>query len=108
MGQKDVDAFVRLYMAPGMQHCGGGPGPNVLGAGPNSSAGEFTIFSVMEKWVESGKAPEKIVATKFKTDGNASSGVARTRPLCAYPQVARYSGSGSSDDAANFSCVAPK
>jgi hypothetical protein len=107
MGQKETDSFLRLYMAPGMQHCGGGPGPNVLGAGPNSAAGEFTLFSAMEKWVESGKAPEKIVATKFKTDGNAASGVLRTRPLCAYPQVARYSGSGSTDDAANFSCVAP-
>src|SRR5262249_44776990 len=108
MGQKDVDSFVRLYMAPGMQHCGGGPGPNILGAGPNSSAGEFTIFAAMTKWVENGKAPEKIIATKFKTDNNASSGAVRTRPLCAFPQVARYSGSGSTDDAASFSCVAPK
>ena len=108
MGQKDVDSFVRLYMAPGMQHCGGGPGPNVLGAGPNTSAGEFTIFSAMERWVEKGQAPEKIVATKFKTDNNAQSGVSRTRPLCAYPQVARYNGSGSTDEAANFTCSAPK
>jgi len=54
--------------------------------------------------VEQGSAPDKILATKYKTDGDPSSGVARTRPLCPYPQVARYQGSGSIDDAANFAC----
>ena len=58
--------------------------------------------------MEQSSAPDKIIATKFKTDGNPASGVARTRPLCPYPQVARYSGSGSIDEAANFACVEPK
>ena len=99
MGQKDSDSFTRLYMVPGMQHCGGGPGPNSFG-GP--------ITTALERWVEQRSAPDKIIATKFKTDGDPASGVARTRPLCPYPQVARYFGSGSIDEAANFSCVVPK
>jgi hypothetical protein len=98
MGRKDVDSFTRLYMVPGMQHCSGGPGPNSFG-GP--------ITAALERWVEQGSAPDKIIATKFKVDGNPASGVARTRPLCPYPQVARYSGSGNIDDAANFACVVP-
>jgi feruloyl esterase len=99
MGRKDADSFTQLYMVPGMQHCGGGPGPNSFG-GPMTAA--------LERWVEQGSAPGKIIATKLKTDGNPASGVARTRPLCPYPQVARYSGSGSIDEAANFACVVPK
>jgi feruloyl esterase len=98
MGRKDADSFTQLYMVPGMQHCGGGPGPNSFG-GP--------ITAALERWVEQGSAPDKIIATKFKVDGNPASGVARTRPLCPYPQVAQYSGSGSIDDAANFACVVP-
>jgi hypothetical protein len=99
MGRKGTDSFTQLYMVPGMQHCGDGPGPNSFG-GPMTAA--------LERWVEQGSAPGKIIATKVKTDRNPASGVARTRPLCPYPQVARYSGSGSIDEAANFACVAPK
>lgn len=99
MGRKEADGFTRLYMVPGMQHCGGGPGPNSF---------RLPMTVALEQWVEQSSAPEKIIATKFKTDGNPASGVARTRPLCPYPQVAQYSGSSSIDDAANFSCVVPK
>jgi feruloyl esterase len=76
-------------MAPGMAHCQGGEGPN-----------EFDELGAMERWVEKGEAPQQIVAS-HKTDGK----VDRTRPLCPYPQVARYQGNGSVDDAANFACV---
>ena len=65
------------------------------------------MTSALERWVEQNSAPDKIIATKFKTD-NPASGLERTRPLCPYPQVARYSGSGSIDEAANFACVVPK
>jgi feruloyl esterase len=99
MGRKEADGFTRLYMVPGMQHCGGGPGPNSF---------RVPMTVALEQWVEQSSAPEKIIATKFKTDGNPASGLARTRPLCPYPQVSQYSGSGSIDDAANFSCVVPK
>jgi hypothetical protein len=89
-GRKTVD-FARLFMVPGMSHCAGGVGPDRNDA----------VTAVID-WVEKGKAPDQIIASKV-TDGQ----VVRTRPLCPYPQVARYSGEGSIDDAANFSCVAP-
>jgi len=63
------------------------------------------MIKSIEQWVEKGTAPAKIVATKYKDDGNPASGVVRTRPLCPYPMVAKYSGSGSTDDASNFSCA---
>jgi Tannase and feruloyl esterase len=98
MGRKDAESFTRLYMVPGMQHCIGGPGPNNFGN---------AMIAALQHWVEQGSAPDKILATKYKTDGDPSSGVARTRPLCPYPQVARYQGSGSIDEAANFACRIP-
>jgi len=102
MGQKETADFVRLYMVPGMQHCGSGPGPDSFGAtpgGPQADSGH-SMSAAIERWVEKGKAPDKIFATKY-----AAGRITRTRPLCPYPQVARYSGSGSTDDAANFTCA---
>jgi feruloyl esterase len=66
------------------------------------------MSTALENWVEKGTAPDKIIATKYKTDNNPAAGVVRTRPLCPYPQVAQYKGSGSTDDASNFACVVPK
>ena len=88
---KKATDFVRLFMVPGMTHCAGGVGPDRNDA----------VTAVID-WVEKGKAPDQLLASKV-VDGN----VVRTRPLCPYPQVARYKGQGSIDDAANFSCVAP-
>jgi feruloyl esterase len=82
---------IRLFLEPGMGHCGGGEGPNV-----------FDKVGALESWVEQKKAPEKIIAS-HSTDGR----VDRTRPLCPYPQVAKYKGSGGIDDAASFSCQLP-
>jgi feruloyl esterase len=82
--------WVRLFMAPGMAHCSGGEGPD-----------SFDKVAAMEDWVERGKAPARIVAAHH-TAGK----VDRTRPLCAYPQMAKYKGSGSIDDAASFVCTA--
>ncbi len=87
-GPTKASSSVRLFLAPGMGHCGGGEGPNV-----------FDKVGALEEWVERGKAPEKLIAS-HSTDGK----VDRTRPLCPYPQVARYNGTGSIDDAANFVC----
>jgi feruloyl esterase len=89
---KNAADFARLFMVPGMAHCGGGIGPDRNDA----------VTAVID-WVEKGKAPDQIIASKV-TNGQ----VVRTRPLCPYPQVARYKGQGSIDDAANFSCVALK
>jgi feruloyl esterase len=83
--------FYRLFMAPGMGHCSGGPGPN-----------QFDAITALEQWVEKGVAPDKLIAT-HSTGGK----VDRTRPLCPYPQVARYKGAGSIDEAASFACVMP-
>ena len=80
--------WVRLFMVPGMGHCGGGEGPNA-----------FDTVTALEQWVEHGKAPGQILAS------HATNGVSdRTRPLCPYPQLATYQGSGSIDDAASFTC----
>jgi feruloyl esterase len=89
MGDSTPD-FVRLFMVPGMFHCGGGIGTST-----------FDAATPLLHWVESGDAPIAIPASRV-----ASGKVVRTRPLCPYPQVARYRGSGSIDDAANFSCAA--
>jgi feruloyl esterase len=102
MGPKVAAEFVRLYMVPGMQHCGGGPGPDSFGATPSGPKEDpqHSMSATLERWVEAGIPPDKIIATKY-----AGKDVVRARPLCPYPQVARYSGTGSTDDAVNFKCV---
>jgi feruloyl esterase len=87
-GAAKTSDSIRLFLEPGMGHCGGGEGPNV-----------FDKVDAMEQWVERGKAPEQIIAS-HSTAGK----VDRTRPLCPYPQVAQYKGSGTIDDAKNFVC----
>jgi feruloyl esterase len=108
MGQRNTDSFLRLFMAPGMQHCGGGPGPNSFGQGANSPPydPEHNIYIALEQWVEKGVAPSTITATKYVDDSNPAQGVKMTRPLCSYPQVAKYKGTGDTNDAANFACAA--
>jgi hypothetical protein len=107
-GAQNVDQFARLFMAPGMGHCIGGAGANSFGnvfAGPPvSSDPKHDIFKALVDWVEFGIAPEQIVATKFIND-NPASGVAFTRPLCVFPKVASYKGTGNPTDAGNWACV---
>ena len=90
-GPAKTAASVRLFMVPGMNHCGGGDGPCI-----------FDMLSALEQWVEQKKAPEQILAS-HKTNGVTD----RTRFLCPYPEVGRYKGSGSTDEAASFGCQAP-
>ena len=90
-GRQKVDAAVRMFMAPGMAHCSGGEGPNV-----------FDALSALEQWREKGVAPTSILAT-HSTNGV----VDRSRPLCPYPQIAKYRGTGSIDQAENFVCATP-
>jgi feruloyl esterase len=92
-GLGETQKYARLFMVPGMYHCSGGPGPNV-----------FDALTPLVTWVETGVAPETIVAAKFVNDTPPT--VQMTRPLCVYPKVARYSGSGSTSSAASFTCVA--
>jgi feruloyl esterase len=89
-GYDKTKSFFRLFTAPGMGHCSGGPGPN-----------QFDALGALEQWVEKGIAPDTLVAT-HSTNGS----IDRSRPLCPYPQVARYKGAGSIDEAANFACIA--
>jgi hypothetical protein len=107
MGGQKREAFARLYMVPGMQHCVGGPGPNSFGQlGTVTAKGpEHGIYAALENWVEKGTPPADIVATKFESD-NPAKGVTMTRPLCPYPQVAKYKRTGDVNAAASFSCAA--
>jgi feruloyl esterase len=90
-GEKQTTNWLRLFMVPGMGHCSGGDGPNT-----------FDAVAALEQWVEQGRAPDRMVAS------HSSNGrIDRTRPLCPSPQVARYTGTGSIDDAANFVCRMP-
>jgi feruloyl esterase len=89
---KDTGDFFRLFLAPGMAHCGGGIGPD-----------RFDAVTALVEWVEANRAPESLVAARV-----VNGETVRTRPLCPYPQVARYTGQGSIDEAANFRCVAPQ
>jgi len=86
MGGDQTRSFYKLYMVPGMFHCGGGPGPNT-----------FDVFKPLVDWVENGIEPQAITATHAASN--------RTRPLCTYPGVAQHTGTGSIDDANNFECV---
>jgi hypothetical protein len=102
-----VQRYARLFMVPGMTHCGGGAGPNVFNGPDNLGAPEDSdhdVFLALRQWVENGIAPERIIATKYVND-NPANGVAFTRPLCPYPQLARYRGVGDTTDAASFVCI---
>jgi len=91
LGAREVEQAIRLYMVPGMGHCGGGEGPNT-----------FDILTALERWREHGAAPREVLASKI-TNGK----VERTRPLCPFPEIPKYKGTGSLDDAANFACHQP-
>jgi len=108
VGQKLTQDSVRLYMVPGMLHCGGGPGATIFGeneAGPRSDA-QHDVFTALEQWVEDDKAPGTLIATKFN-DNDPAKPVAMTRPLCVYPAESKYTG-GDSNDAKSFVCTAPQ
>jgi feruloyl esterase len=111
LGNDETAQFVRLYMVPGMQHCVGGPGPNNFGQMPPAGSADpvCNVNAALEAWVERGAAPAAIVAGKYDNDWKSilapeKTKVLRTRPLCPYPQVARWKGQGSTDLAENFSC----
>jgi feruloyl esterase len=97
--------FYRLFLAPGVLHCGFGPGPNAfgnLGPMPPPDAAHDTLFA-LQKWVEEGVAPAQIMATKYVDDAPAK-GVQMTRPLCPYPQTAHWDGKGKVEAGESFAC----
>ena len=87
VGEEKAANSIALFMMPGMNHCQGGDGPNT-----------FDKLKVLEQWVEQNRKPTQIVASHLKNGQ-----VDKTRPICPYPQVAKYNGTGSTDDAASFS-----
>ena len=87
-GLANTRRAARLYMVPGMIECNGGPGTDT-----------FDMLAVMRRWVERGQAPNEVIASRVERGK-----VVRTRPLCPYPQVSTYRGTGSTDDARNFVC----
>ena len=89
LGDEETLSFFRLFMVPGMTHCGDGSGVT-----------QFDMIDTLINWVEAGRAPDSIEAKRI-LNGKED----RTRPLCPYPQVARYQGKGSIDDAKNFRCA---
>lgn len=101
--QAETDKFFRLFLAPGMGHCSGGSGPNVFGNGGLSAPAptpQNDLLMALDRWVDQGVAPDSVTASRV-----SGGTVTRTRPLCAYPKKAVYKGSGSTDDAASFSCT---
>jgi feruloyl esterase len=91
MGEASTRDFYRLFMVPGMFHCSGGPG-----------CSSVDWLAAVIAWVEKGIAPDRLTGSHIE-----SGRTTKTRPVCPYPQVARYSGSGSIDEAANFTCASP-
>ena len=115
VGLNETESFMRLYMVPGMHHGFLGPGPNFFGQvnleGLGGRVGvaipldpQHNISTALVEWAEKGIAPDAIVATKYVNDLDPSQGVKMTRPLCPYPQIAKYKGYGDTNDAANFAC----
>lgn len=116
LGKADTESFVRLYMAPGMQHCRGGPGPNFFGQLDLATLGsnvqplatimdpQHNLSSALEQWLTKGAAPGPVIATKFVDDLDPSQGIKTTRPLCPYPQTMLYKGIGNTNDATSFFC----
>jgi feruloyl esterase len=100
--QEKTDRFFRLFLVPGMGHCAGGTGATSFGnagAAPPAIDADHDLLAALDRWVERGTPPDRIVASRV-TNGT----VTRTRPLCPYPKRATYTGSGSTDDAASFAC----
>lgn len=105
MGDAKTEEFVRLYMVAGMGHCSGGPGASAFGQGglPTAKGPKFGIFDALQTWEENGTAPTSIIATKY----GSSAKVEMTRPLCPYPQLPKYNGTGDPNDSASFACADP-
>lgn len=112
-GTAKLQSFARLFMAPGMKHCGGGDGPDVFnsagfgGGKPPTQTPRDDLFVALSRWVEDGAAPSEVVATKY-VDAVPSKGVVMQRPLCAWPKKAWYRGQGDTNSAASFVCAVGK
>jgi len=108
MGRTSADEFIRLFIVPEMGHCGGGPVPDFgLRLWPVQSDPQRSLSVALERWVERGVPPDTMIATKHLIDGDATSDVIRTRPLCAYPLLPWWT-TGDVDEATSYSCRLPR
>ncbi|WP_260703670.1 tannase/feruloyl esterase family alpha/beta hydrolase [Edaphobacter flagellatus] len=106
IGASKTESAMRLYLVPGMQHCAFGPGATEFGQGMGARGdAEHDIFTALEQWTEKGMAPGVLTAEKSAGEG-AARAVVMSRPLCPYPQVAKYDGKGDVAKAGSFACVA--
>jgi hypothetical protein len=94
LSSAEMKRSLRLFMAPGMDHCAGGEGPSA-----------FDTLGVIDRWATEGKAPERIVASRMHGPPGVPAQPSMSRPLCPFPQVAKYKGKGDTNDAANFNCA---
>jgi feruloyl esterase len=95
-GADNTNEFARLFLAPGVAHCGGGAGPHPEGR-----------LDAVVQWVEEGKAPDALNGLRWGVGDQDNDKVVGSRPVCRYPLMGRYTGRGSTDDAANFECRVP-
>jgi len=104
MGNTQRENFYRLFMVPGLGHCGGGPGANLVFRSELATAVPLDpnrdMLTALEEWVERGRAPSSFVASRLNREG----AVERTRLVCAYPNVAKYRGMGDVDSADSWTC----
>jgi len=103
----DPHDFYRVFMVPGMAHCSGGAGPNSFGNGTSNGPvidDDHDVLKALERWVEHGVAPQKIIATHY-VNNTPAQGVQFQRPLCPYPKRGEYIGTGDPNNASNFKCV---
>jgi feruloyl esterase len=109
-GLANLQFFYRLFMAPGMEHCGGGPVPNAVGGAYNLRAPvddpEHDVVAALARWVEHGVPPEKLIATHYQ-DNDPDKPIEEQRPWCVYPSTARFTGRGDRREAANWTCASP-
>jgi feruloyl esterase len=107
-GRAEAESFVRLYMLPGVQHCGGGPGPDMIGQSGDWPAVDpaHNVRLALEQWVEEGTAPDTLVAGKIAPE-KMQGPPAMTRLLCPYPGAAKYKGTGDTNQAESFTCAVP-
>jgi hypothetical protein len=109
VGSAETQSFLRLFLVPGMQHCGGGPGPAAFGQwGPTFTPAlddaAHNITTALVDWVEKSSAPEQVIARGNTDATGKGKGVAFSQPICAYPKAAVYTGSGDRKEAASYVC----
>jgi len=108
LGDTKTTSALRLYLVPGMQHCAYGPGATDIGQGTGQRGdAQHSVYAALEDWVEKGNAPATLTASKVEGKA-ADRKVTMTRPLCPYPQQAKYDGKGDPNKAESFTCVSPK